>query len=375
MSALLSAAEMSKDCKLQKSASDPFFSIGVTTYERVAMLIEALNSILGQTFHDYEVIVSNDNPNRTLTGETLGIDDPRVIFVNQTKNLGEFYNMDYLLKKSRGKYFTWLADDDYYAPNFLQEVYKYINTYENQLPCVLTSFKIVYGEHISLHNLENEIKVEKVSVSEGQRFLLDYLNGQIKVIGTMGFYTKSYLIGIGGLKKLTNMPIAIFSEYLLIMQISLLKKVIIIDAPLVYFRSHEGSWSEKNKNCESLEMAGINFLKMSIEIFKSPLAEKNYFRKYLTGAMKLILREVAYTSTRRKNILALLFNFKYLGALKALICSLKGTELFYKGVQSYFYVSLWFFQYWLKMLLITLLPDSVKIILKKMRSYVRGDAD
>ena len=167
MSALLSDAEMSKDSKFQKSASEPFFSIGITTYERVEMLIQALNSILGQTFHDYEVIVSNDNPNRTLTGETLDIDDPRVIFINQTENLGEFHNMDYLLKTSRGRYFTWLADDDYYAPNFLQEVYKAIHTEGNEPPCVLTSFKVVYGKHIPSYNLEKQIKVEKVLVCDG----------------------------------------------------------------------------------------------------------------------------------------------------------------------------------------------------------------
>lgn len=368
-----SDAEISKDSELQKSASEPFFSIGVTTYDRVEMLIEALNSILGQTFRNFEVIVSNDNPDRTLTGASLGVDDTRVTFINQPKNLGEVYNMNFLLKSSRGKYFTWLADDDYYAPNFLQEVYKAIMTHGNESTCVLTSFKVVRSKRIPLYTLENEIKVGKVLISDGQQFLQDYWNGRIKVISTIGVYTKPYLMSIGGLKKLTNMPIGLFSEYLLIMEISLLKKVIFIDAPLIYYRAHEESWSASNKNHEYSQVAGINFLKMSIEIFKSPLVRENYFQKNLTGAMKLILREVAHISVKRGNILITLFNIKYLGTFKSLIWALKGTELYHRGVQSFSYASLWFLLYFPKILLITILPNSIKIIAKKMISYVRGE--
>ena len=147
--------------------------------------------------------------------------------------------------------------------------------------------------------------------------------------------------------------------------------MIIIDAPLIHYRAHEGSWSESNKDHKSSEIAGINFLKMCMEIFKSPLADKNYFRNNLVGSMTLILKTVAHTSARRRNILITLFNLKYLYSLKSLIWTLKGTDLFYKGVQSYVYVVLWFFLYFPRILLITILPDSAKIIINKMRSYVR----
>src|SRR6266576_6222332 len=98
----------------------PLFSIGVTTYNRVELLVETLNSITAQTFGDFEVIVANDNPNRTVTAESLGVSDPRIRFVNNPKNLGELDNMNSLLALSRGRYFTWIADDDLYASDFLE---------------------------------------------------------------------------------------------------------------------------------------------------------------------------------------------------------------------------------------------------------------
>lgn len=38
----------------------PFFSFGVTTYNRKDLLKECINSILSQSFDDFEVIISND---------------------------------------------------------------------------------------------------------------------------------------------------------------------------------------------------------------------------------------------------------------------------------------------------------------------------
>src|SRR5438034_1385314 len=43
----------------------PLFSIGVTTYDRVELLVQTLSSILGQTFSDFDVIIGNgDSPLR-----------------------------------------------------------------------------------------------------------------------------------------------------------------------------------------------------------------------------------------------------------------------------------------------------------------------
>src|SRR5713226_4574644 len=119
----------------------PLFSFGVTTYDRVDLLAETLSSILRQTFCDFEIIVGNDNPNRTLSAASLGIHDSRIRFVNHSRNLGELGNMNSLLGLARGRYFTWIADDDLYAPNFLHAVHAALNKFEFP-PCVYTSYVI-----------------------------------------------------------------------------------------------------------------------------------------------------------------------------------------------------------------------------------------
>ena len=122
----------------------PFFSIGVTTYNRPEMLKQTLMSISAQTFSDFEVIVGNDYVQDPLSAELLGIMDSRIRFINHPQNLGEASNMNTLLNLSRGRYFTWQCDDDLYAPNFLGEVHSTLLKF-NCPTCVFTAYEFIYG--------------------------------------------------------------------------------------------------------------------------------------------------------------------------------------------------------------------------------------
>src|SRR3972149_1596543 len=117
----------------------PFFSIGVTTYNRKELLKQTLISIINQTFTDFEVIVGNDYIGEVLDADVLGIEDPRIRFINHECNLGELNNMNALLAAAKGKYFTWQFDDDLYAPDFLKAVHAAIMKFD--FPhCVYTSY-------------------------------------------------------------------------------------------------------------------------------------------------------------------------------------------------------------------------------------------
>lgn len=256
--------------------SSPFFSVGVTTYDRVEMLIETLKSILGQTFHDYEVIVSNDNPNRTLNGASLGIDDPRVIFVNQPKNLGEFYNMNFLLKSSRGKYFTWLADDDLYHTDYLLSVHRILTKYDYP-PCVFSSFDVIHENgYITKHAIDNA----GGTIMKGHEFLQHYLNEKIKAIGVMGFFEREYLISIGGGEDLSCDGKGMLDEYMLLLRTGTLGRVAYINEPLILFRVHENSWGDNNIDHEMYRRAGKNLISKSIDILKMPALRGSFYSNF-----------------------------------------------------------------------------------------------
>ena len=117
----------------------PFFSIGVTTYNRGILLKECLASILDQTFTKFEVIVGNDYTSDKLSLDEFNLDDQRFKIVNHDENLGELNNMNWLLHAANGRYFTWLADDDAYYPNFLEYIHRTLITHE-KLDCGFSNY-------------------------------------------------------------------------------------------------------------------------------------------------------------------------------------------------------------------------------------------
>lgn len=100
---------------------DPLLSVGIPTYNRPHELERAVRSVLGQTLRDLEVVVSDDaSPDGEVasTGERLEAEDPRVRFVRQPRNLGHAANYRWVLESARGRFFMWLADDDWLDPAY-----------------------------------------------------------------------------------------------------------------------------------------------------------------------------------------------------------------------------------------------------------------
>ena len=98
-------------------------TIGIPTYNGEQFLKEKITSILNQNFTDFELIIS-DNGSTDTTKEicnNFAIKDKRIRFFSHKKNLGAFWNFDFILKKACGKYFMWTAVDDKILPGFYEK--------------------------------------------------------------------------------------------------------------------------------------------------------------------------------------------------------------------------------------------------------------
>src|SRR5690606_34223573 len=81
----------------------------------------ALDSLLAQTFTDFELIIS-DNASTDGTQsicESYASRDPRVRYIRQARNIGAARNHNYTVEVARGELFKWAAHDDLYSPRFL----------------------------------------------------------------------------------------------------------------------------------------------------------------------------------------------------------------------------------------------------------------
>ena len=100
----------------------PRVSIGLPVYNGEDYLSEAIDSILNQTYEDFELFIS-DNASIDDTQkicEKYAELDNRIFYYRLHKNLGAAKNYNILLDYASGEYFKWSAHDDFLAPEFLE---------------------------------------------------------------------------------------------------------------------------------------------------------------------------------------------------------------------------------------------------------------
>jgi glycosyltransferase involved in cell wall biosynthesis len=99
----------------------PPLAIGLPVRNGAAYLAEALESILGQTFTEFTVLVS-DNASTDATPDIVADyrrADSRVSYVRQPVDLGAIGNFNDVFWRTEGEFFKWAAADDVLAPTFL----------------------------------------------------------------------------------------------------------------------------------------------------------------------------------------------------------------------------------------------------------------
>lgn len=103
------------------ATASPRVSIGLPVRNGENFLEEAIESILAQTFEDFELLIG-DNASTDATEEICqryAVRDPRIRYVRNPENIGAHPNYNRLFGMSSGEYFKWAAHDDVCHPDFL----------------------------------------------------------------------------------------------------------------------------------------------------------------------------------------------------------------------------------------------------------------
>ncbi len=115
----------------------PRVSIGLPVYNGERFLQQALDSLLAQTYADFELIIS-DNASTDGTEaicRAYAGKDRRVRYYRNTKNLGVGRNFNLVFELSRGEYFKWASADDLCRP---EHVTRCIDVLDNDDTVVLS---------------------------------------------------------------------------------------------------------------------------------------------------------------------------------------------------------------------------------------------
>jgi glycosyltransferase involved in cell wall biosynthesis len=109
----------------------PRLSIGLPVYNGEKYLAESVDAILGQSYEDFELIISD---NASSDG-TAGIcrryldQDSRIRYVCQPRNIGAAPNHNFVVGQARGDLFKWASGDDLYDRDLLKRCIDALDEY------------------------------------------------------------------------------------------------------------------------------------------------------------------------------------------------------------------------------------------------------
>lgn len=132
----------------------PLVSVICLSYNHEAYVVEALNSVINQTYPNVELLIADDcsTDNSVEVIQNWLENHPEVDFLTNEKNLGNTKTFNQLAKKAKGEFIIDLAADDILLPNCVENQ---IKTFQNSK---FKNLAIVYGNLIEIDENGNFIE-------------------------------------------------------------------------------------------------------------------------------------------------------------------------------------------------------------------------
>ena len=122
----------------------PRVSIAVPTYNCEKYVAQSLESLLGQSYGDFELVISDNasTDNTEAVCRQYAAQDKRVRYVRRSENIGGPGNFRYVFSLCSGEYHKWSTADDYWHPDFLKEAVAVLDQKPDVVLCYPKTRKI-----------------------------------------------------------------------------------------------------------------------------------------------------------------------------------------------------------------------------------------
>lgn len=120
----------------------PYFSIVIPLYNKEDFIESTIKSVLNQNFTDFEVIIINDGSTDNSENIVTSFNDDRIRILNQ-ENRGLCASRNIGIRTAKGKFIAFLDADDLWTTDFLNTIYKLINT-KNKYHVFATNVKLLH---------------------------------------------------------------------------------------------------------------------------------------------------------------------------------------------------------------------------------------
>jgi glycosyltransferase involved in cell wall biosynthesis len=137
----------------------PMVSVIMPVYNCEMYIKKSINSILNQTYNDFELLIIDDCSTDKTKDIVKSIDDNRIIFIEKPKNTGYTNSLNYALQLVQGKYIARMDGDDISLSGRFEAQVEFLESNESVVACG-TIFKYLNSDIvINLPEFDNDIKL------------------------------------------------------------------------------------------------------------------------------------------------------------------------------------------------------------------------
>lgn len=160
------------------------FSVIMPAKNRERLIGSAIQSILDQTYRDFELIIIDDHSTDNTIEAVKKFDDPRIILLELTDTTGPGAGRDFGIRRAQGDYIVMADSDDISKPNRLEKTKEFIDQ---------NSCDLVYAD-IEVHNEDTG----EVTLKTSQNFDEEVLKRVNIITAPTVCFTRQVYLDCGG---------------------------------------------------------------------------------------------------------------------------------------------------------------------------------
>ncbi len=257
----------------------PLVSVIVPTYNRADMVKRAIQSILDQSFDNYEILIIDDASTDNTEETIKKMDNDKIVYVGLEKNVGQCRARNIGIRKAKGKYIGFLDSDDEWMPTKLEKQLRIFNQTDDP------DLGAVYTGYLEIDEIKKKHAVKNGNFRKGKLYK-DFLSGFCPATPTMFLVKKEALDKVEGFDE--NLPT--FVDYDLWLRIAKLNYSFdYVPEPLIRKYEHQGHQMAKDIN---KRLAGLDILfdKWGEQMLQ--VSGKKSFHKFRKAKIEALVRSV-----------------------------------------------------------------------------------
>lgn len=197
---------MTDDTTLRK----PWVSFCMSTYKRPDFLRKQIEGILQQTFTDFEIVISDNDPEGSGREAVSFFSDKRIRYEVNSENLGMVKSFNHSLSKAVGDFIVMITDDDPVYPDMLQTLHDLYIKYPGygvyqggcEILCYTTLSAKVMRAKVGINScLSSDMDLDEVKLYSAEEFPHVFFSGKLGslLLWSVAIVRKDIIVKNGGM--------------------------------------------------------------------------------------------------------------------------------------------------------------------------------